>query len=67
MKLVPRLRLVKPQSPRKESDCEAEAARLLSSWKLAYRRQAIRAHVNDAKTTKITPTESKGSTSAAVA
>ena len=67
MKLIAHLRLVKPQPPRKESDREVEAARLLSSWKRAYRRQAIRAHVNDAKTTKITPTESKGSTDASAA
>ena len=63
MKLVAHLRLVKPQPPRKESDCEAEAARLLSSWKRAYQRQAIRAHVNDAK--KVTQPKPKRSPSAA--
>lgn len=64
MKLRPHLLLIKPRPPRKESDCEAEAVRLLSSWKRAYQRQAIRVHVNDAKKTKIAPTEPKGFTSA---
>ena len=61
----PNLVLLKPQAPRKESDCEREALRFLKSWRRAVERQAIQG-VTDAKRIKIAPTESKGSTGAAV-
>ena len=67
MKLRPHLLLIKPRPPRNESDCELEALRFLRSWKRAAERQALQARVNDAKTIKIAPTESEGSTDAAVA
>ena len=45
----PNLVLLKPQAPRKESDCEREALRFLRSWKRARERQAIQRRGNDAK------------------
>ena len=65
MKLRPHLLLIKPQPPRRESDCEAEALKFLKSWKRARQRQAIRARVND--TNKIAQPKPQRPASAGVA
>lgn len=46
-KVYPHLVLIKPQTPRTESDCELAALRFLRSWK--RERQAIQARANGAK------------------
>ena len=63
----PNLVLIKPQPPRKESDCEREALRFLRSWKRARERLAIQTGANDPKTIKVAQPKPKRSTGAGVA
>ncbi len=66
MKVRRRLTLIKPQPPRTEADREAEALRLLRSWKRARTRLAIVRLSDHLKTTEVTPPKSQRYYGAAV-